>query len=289
MQVERFHDVEVFAARAETFLLAREAEHNLMLGIISTLRRFPEQYAHPVYLGVATERDEVVAVAMRTPPQNVALSLAHPESLTGDAALALAIDVHHVYGDGVPGVTGPVEFATAFAHRWHDLTDRTYRVVMSERIYQLERVMPVTGVPGTLREAEERDVPLLAEWVEAFQREALPHEEHIDGKAWARRRIASPLSHTYLWEVDGKPVTMVGCGSPTAHGIRIAPVYTPPELRGHGYGSACVAAVSQRQLDAGRRYCFLYTDLSNPTSNHIYQVVGYQPVSDSAMYAFGIG
>jgi predicted GNAT family acetyltransferase len=159
---------------------------------------------------------------------------------------------------------------------------------MSERIYKLERVIPVTGVTGTLREAEERDVPLLAAWVEAFEREALPFEPPVDGEAWARRRLASPVSHTYLWEVDGQPVSMVGCGNPTPHGIRVGPVYTPPGLRGHGYGSACVAAACQRELDAGRRYCFLYADLANPTSNHIYQAVGYEPVSDVAMYTFPV-
>jgi hypothetical protein len=105
VRVERFHDVETFAARAEAFLEAHEAEHNLLLGIISTLRRFPDRYAHPVYLGVATEGEQVVATAVRTPPQNVALSLAQPESLAGDAALALTLDLYHVYGDGIPGVT----------------------------------------------------------------------------------------------------------------------------------------------------------------------------------------
>ena len=64
-------------------------------------------------------------------------------------------------------------------------------------------------------------------------------------------------------------------------------VYTPPELRGHGYASAVVAALSQRLLDAGHQYCALYTDLANPTSNSIYQKIGYTPVSDAVEYAFG--
>ena len=63
-------------------------------------------------------------------------------------------------------------------------------------------------------------------------------------------------------------------------------MYTPPELRGRGYASACVAALSARELDEGRRFCFLYTDLSNPVSNAIYQRIGYTPVSDVVDYRF---
>ena len=40
------------------------------------------------------------------------------------------------------------------------------------------------------------------------------------------------------------------------------------------------AAASQAQLDAGRTFVFLFTDLANPTSNRIYQAIGYEPVID---------
>ena len=82
---------------------------------------------------------------------------------------------------------------------------------------------------------------------------------------------------------------MAGVGGLTPHGIRIGPVYTPPELRGHGYASNLVAGVTQRQLDAGRDYVFLFTDLANPTSNKIYQDIGYQPVNDIDEWDFTAG
>ena len=49
---------------------------------------------------------------------------------------------------------------------------------------------------------------------------------------------------------------------------------------------ATVAALSQLLLDSGRKFCFLFTDLSNPTSNHIYQAIGYRPVCDVDEYRF---
>jgi predicted GNAT family acetyltransferase len=79
---------------------------------------------------------------------------------------------------------------------------------------------------------------------------------------------------------------MCGVGGLTPNGIRIGPVYTPPGLRRRGYASACVAAASQAQLDSGRRSCFLFADNANPTSNHIYLTIGYQPVSDVTVYRF---
>ena len=75
-------------------------------------------------------------------------------------------------------------------------------------------------------------------------------------------------------------------GGPTPNGARIGPIYTPPDQRRRGYGSALTADLTQLQLDRGRRFCFLFTDLANPTSNSIYQQIGYRPVSDSAQWAF---
>jgi predicted GNAT family acetyltransferase len=62
-------------------------------------------------------------------------------------------------------------------------------------------------------------------------------------------------------------------------------VYTPPERRGRGYASACVATLSAATLDAGLR-CILYTDLGNATSNSIYRSIGYRAVAELVRYRF---
>ena len=79
---------------------------------------------------------------------------------------------------------------------------------------------------------------------------------------------------------------MAGYAGPTPNGIRIGAVYTPPDLRRQGFASAVTASLSQHLLDQGRKFCFLFTDLLNPTSNKIYQQVGYRPVSDVDRYDF---
>jgi len=99
----------------------------------------------------------------------------------------------------------------------------------------------------------------------------------------ARARIAS--NNLFVWETENKQVvTMAGTTRPTTNGIAVNSVYTPPELRGRGYASACVAALSQLMLDSGRQFCALFTDLANPTSNSIYQKMGYQAVCDVDEY-----
>jgi hypothetical protein len=82
-------------------------------------------------------------------------------------------------------------------------------------------------------------------------------------------------------------VSLVGAGGRTPNGIRIGPVYTPPEERGRGYASRLTAYVSETLLAEGHRFCFLYTDIDNPTANDIYQQIGYRPVTDALMVSFG--
>jgi uncharacterized protein len=80
--------------------------------------------------------------------------------------------------------------------------------------------------------------------------------------------------------------TMAASTRPTRNGITVNNVYTPPHQRKKGYASACVAALSQKQLDSGYKYCCLFTDLANPTSNQIYMDIGYQPVCDFGEHKF---
>ena len=72
----------------------------------------------------------------------------------------------------------------------------------------------------------------------------------------------------------------------TYHGVSLNLVYTPPELRRRGYGTACVAAFSQHLLDAGATFCALFADLSNPASNGLYLKIGYRGIGDFEQYAF---
>ena len=152
---------------------------------------------------------------------------------------------------------------------------------MRQRSYVLETVVQPAAVPGRLRVAREDDRAVMTEWMTSFDVEALGSEAgRRDMTAFVDELLGAANRTGYIWE-DGGPVSMLQATGATPHGIRIGAVYTPPELRRRGYASALTAAVSQAELDRGRRWCFLFTDLANPTSNRIYQAIGYRPIRES--------
>jgi predicted GNAT family acetyltransferase len=280
VEIRRIDSVDGFLAAAGAFLAAREAEHNLLLGICSGLQAIAAGDAAPdeptpVFF-VATSGDRLVLAAVRTPPYNLVLS----EVDDGTAVDALA---EELAGDDLPGVLGPAEHAAAFATRWGPANGRTPRLAMSERIFRLTSVRMPPLPPGCLRPATVVDRPLVVEWYEAFGQEALPGAPLANIERQVDRRMAE--GGIYLWHRDA-PVSMAVAGSRTPNGSRVGPVYTPPERRRQGYASACVAAVSQAQLDAGRSFVFLFTDLANPTANHIYREIGFEPVRDVESWLF---
>jgi predicted GNAT family acetyltransferase len=282
MELKTFADVDGFLATAGEFLEAREAEHNLILGISSYVRDQPNTFGdRPPYFAVALADQRVVAAAIRTPPHNLVLSEI-------DDPAAIDLFVADRLEDDLPGVLGPVEHARAFAERWAAATGRPWRPRISERIFRLREVIAPPPVPGRLRIATPADRDLVVTWLHAFMVEALDEDDPDANEALTDRWIEARGRTLYLWD-DVETVSLCGVGGATPHGIRIGPVYTPPTARRHGYASALVAEASQHQLDAGRRFCFLFTDLANPTSNHIYQSIGYEPIRDMDEYRFDGG
>ena len=143
-----------------------------------------------------------------------------------------------------------------------------------------------SGIPGRARLVTEADVDILAIWIEAFYRDAIPWEtptKELIRKS-AQERVSAQM--TFFWETAEVPVALAALSRPSEQGITVNLVYTPPENRRHGYATALVAAVSAEGLKRGKEFCVLYTDLMNPTSNSIYQKIGYRPVCDARNYRF---
>jgi predicted GNAT family acetyltransferase len=273
-------DSRAFLDVARPLLLEDEARNNLILGIAGTLLEDPDRYATKRFW-VVEDGGAPVAAAMRTPPYN--LLLAAPRS---DAALETLVE--SIEGD-LPGVVGARPEVDDFVRLWSRSHAIESRVLRNQGIYALERVQAPPSAPGSRRAATADDRTLLMDWIVAFGDEVL--EESDPGRLEARNAVDARLREGSdggfeLWEDEGRVVSLSGWGGPTPNGIRIGPVYTPPELRGCGYATTLVAELSQRLLDGGRQFCFLYTDLANPTSNAIYERIGYVKVAEAAMVAF---
>jgi predicted GNAT family acetyltransferase len=268
-------DPAVAAERALAFLGQQEAVNNLMIAILLEALRDAGSMAQLSLTLV--ERDEtIVAVAL----QNAIQYLLSPAA---DPAAVAALAAHAARRlPEAPSWLGPSREAALFAEAWQRLRGRQGAVRTRLRIYQADRIQPVPGVPGTLRPAREEDRTLLASWRFAFARVTGSESTPKQAARVVDRHIAA--QSLYVWQ-DDVPVSMAACGGTTPNGARINSVYTPPDRRRRGYASACVASLSARLLAEGRRFCFLYTDLANPTSNAIYQQIGYRPICDVDAYA----
>jgi predicted GNAT family acetyltransferase len=283
--IRRFPSASEFLSVAGPFLLRNEAYNNLIFGLAATLEVAPRFSGdEEPYLAVAFDGADVAGAGM-TPPRAVVLSLCD-----NDAAVeSLAQDVL-AFRRTAAGVTGPLPGPQRFAEAWQRLTGDDFVVQIAERCYKLERLIPPSDVRGTARLATEADLQVLTDWRMAFTAEAVPHEasSREDVEWYTRQRFAAAPERvgTFLWEVDGQLVSMASYGGPTPNGLRIGGVYTPPEFRRRGYASACTAASCEFILASGRSFATLFTDLTSPTSNRIYQAIGFEPVCDAVQYGF---
>ncbi|MFJ2777572.1 GNAT family N-acetyltransferase [Kitasatospora sp. NPDC087315] len=267
-----------FRAGAGGFLDARPVENTVLLTVVHRLAEhgldvFGER--PPVFGWWSREPGGPVEGAfLRTPPFSPRLGVMPDEAAAGLAAELAAAGAGFTEVDGVAGGESAVR---AFAAAWQAATGAAESVRSSERLYRLgELTEPPRPPAGRHRVAAPADRELLIAWYEAFLLEVgvqLPGvPRSVD------ERVAAGLLH--LWEDGGHPVAMAG-NSPVIVGMsRIGPVYTPPERRGHGYASGITAVASAYARARGASEVLLYTDLANPTSNSIYQKIGYRPVED---------
>lgn len=272
MEVVGFDDAREFREQADPLLLADEAANNLILGVTQTVIDHLKGFT---FVGWITLDDgRPTAAAAQTVPYNLILGIPRSEQ----AIVLLANEI----GD-IPGVVGCRPGVDAFVAA----RPESFRLKMSQGVYQLDAVTFPPPVDGDSRPARIDDAAELADMWIAFEEEAIGEVENAKGtRENVRLRIEtqSPRHGAWVHEVDDQIVSLSGHKGPTPNGIRIGPVYTPPEQRGRGYASQLVATQSQWLLDNGHRYCFLYTDLANPTSNSIYRRVGYRQIAESAHY-----
>lgn len=265
--------------RCGAVLLAHEGCNTLLYAILGRLRRDPCSDAH---LALVHSDGVPLACAAGIPGRRLAVSHLQHES----AARLLAEDMAPI-ATQFTAVLAPVEVAEEVSHAVCATARVKVETLMFQRHFATESVTATSRAAGALRDATVRDRPLLEEWIAAFAREALGGTGA--GAPAAVDRWLDPTSHDsglVLWSDGRRVVSMAGYTGPTPTGITVLSVYTPPELRGRGYASACTAALTQRLLDQGRRQVFLSTDVTNPTSNAMYRRIGYRQLGDATIYRF---
>jgi hypothetical protein len=268
-------DAEEYLGRVGVFLRRRPVEHSVLLSTAAT-RVGAEVVGGESDLWLWVEDDVgVVATAQHTPPYGAYLSTGPAEAMR-----ALARTLWQLRS-GLPGVAGLDPSPQEFAAEWSRLGGPQATPAMGQGVYLADAVSIPSGIPGRLRLATDGDAPLLRGWADQFWAEAGVRSSSDDEVG---PRIAAGL--LFVWEVDGVVVSMAAVTVAQGGVSRVELVYTPAENRGRGFASVCVASLTARELTTPGRTCMLYTDLANPTSNSIYQAVGYRRVGDAVELRF---
>ncbi|MCL2287104.1 MAG: GNAT family N-acetyltransferase [Firmicutes bacterium] len=287
MEFKQYTDIHTFYDAAYNVLMRHEAQNLIPLGnlILGREGKDKTDWRDPANWYMATVHDEsgVLLTAIMTPPWNIALYA------TDNKIDAAAIDclINGIADTPIPGVLAEKNLAQFFTAAYATSKGMHYEISMDQCIYELTEVNPAIPQIGTMRLVEEKDMTFLPFWYEAFYAAetygatTMRIPEDIEK---CRQRISQ--KSLYTLEIDGVPVTIAGLNKAMRSVIGVGPVYTPPYFRGKGYASSCVAQLSQLALDKGFAKCVLYTDLANPTSNSIYQKIGYKPICDSLQIKF---
>lgn len=256
------HDVLTYAEHVLPALEASPVTHTVPLSILHRLRTLG---------GWSDERAALCwsddgGIALMTPPFDLYVAVLPPGSGEGlTAALA---------GRTVPGVSGDEvalsELLPAFG--------RTATTIMRSRLYGLEQLTQ-PQVPGSARPASADDLDLVLGWWRAFMAEAVPREAPRDHRSQVEQAVLD--GRVWMWQPGtGSPVAMAGRNPVLAGAARVGPVWTSPEHRRQGYAAAVTAACAASALADGAEQVVLFTDLDNPTSNALYQQIGFRAISD---------
>lgn len=287
MEFNLYTDVHEFYNDTYDVLMYHEAQNIIPLGniIIGNEGKDKTGWRDPANWLMATvsEANVIQLTAIMTPPHNITLYAT--DNIISSKAISCLIDgLKHRQ---IPGVTTEKTLAEYFAKEYTSRKGLTFKITMNQRIYELKEVNPDIKQFGVVRLLDEKDMYFFPYWAEAFNAAntygktemSIPQE----AESYRYRLLTKKL---YVLEDNGVPVSMAGYTREMQTAIGVAFVYTPPYFRGKGYASSCVAQISQIALGKGFTKCVLYTDLLNPTSNSIYQKIGYVPICDSLMLEF---
>jgi GNAT superfamily N-acetyltransferase len=290
MELQFFDDPAAFLTMAGDVFAEQPVLSTVIAGVSERIRLqqqdgVPWPEGVPCWFAVVIDGDEIVGTAMRTAPFGEFPAYLMPMP---DEAVHLLARTLLERDEVVLGANGALPAVQVFCEDMAAATGKRARVGQHTRLFELGDLVEPRPAPGRLRPARLDEQALVGEWYAAFMADAdeqagrepgeSPHEAPTDDEL--ARRIRS--GRVFVWvDDDDRPVNVTVATMP-AYGVsRIGPVYTPKQERGRGYASAAVYAVSKLLRESGERPC-LFTDQANPTSNKIYEAIGYRRLVDMA-------
>lgn len=282
MKIMFFDDPFKFAAKAEPILSEGEDAFSLFNGVLQSIKAGMVQ--EPL-MATAEQHGNVIALFQMTPP--FPLNMIFTDEQQMDAAIDGMIDYILSNDLALPSIISLKPWAERFAARWSAQTNQPSKTIMDQGLYRLDKVdETLEKSPGTFRLAQESDKPLLKKWHIGFIEDTqMPEVTPEQAAEWVARAVER--EEIVLWEDNGIPVACAKQARPSQNSITVSFVYTPTEHRRKGYARTLVADFSAKLLN-NYEFCMLYTDMTNPTSNKIYQEIGYKKIADSVQLGFEV-
>ncbi|HDR4906595.1 TPA: GNAT family N-acetyltransferase [Bacillus cereus] len=271
IQLHVYEEIFHFKEDVTPFLEKNEQENNLILGVLQMVQQ-------PTFMGIAKQGEEIAVVFLQT-EEKKQIIVATSE-MVEEAIVELAKKLVEVYPN-VPGLIGNKKIVQRLAEEIAVLENKKTTVAMEQGIYELKQVKKKWNGDGVFREVNSDELTLIEQWIYQFCEDVNLPTTKEEAEQTARTLLTN--HRLFGLEVDGKLVSVAAKTRPTKNNITVNFVYTPTEARKKGYASNCVAALSQRMLDEGYKTTTLYTDLANPTSNKIYQEIGYEQIAESVL------
>ncbi|MGR5961436.1 GNAT family N-acetyltransferase [Bacillus paranthracis] len=271
IQLHVYEEIVNFKEEVTPFLEKNEQENNLILGVLQMVHQ-------PIFMGIAKQGEEIAVVFLQT-EEKKQIIVATSE-ITEEDIVELAKKLAEVYPN-VPGLIGNKKIVQRLAEEIAVLANKKTTVAMEQGIYELKQVKKKWNGDEVFREVNSDELTLIEQWIYQFCGDVNLPTTKEEAKQTAHTLITN--HRLFGLEVDGKLVSVARKTRPTKNNITVNFVYTPKEERKKGYASNCVAALSQRMLDEGYKTTTLYTDLANPTSNKIYQEIGYEQIAESVL------
>jgi GNAT superfamily N-acetyltransferase len=285
MKVLFYEDIHKFYHFAAPFLLKHEVINSLPLSILNSLKENIYKYGKEQPLMLSLVEDGIIKlISLMTPPHDLIIS--YTTDLNNIETLVEELSKRFVY---LPGILSFKKAADKFAELWCERNSLESKLLRRERIYKLVEVSKETLGDRHFSVATKSYESTVLEWAREMMTEALSEvteEDIVRNITNLKFEFEHDTSRIYLLFDDTEPVSMARKAGKAPHGNAVNLVYTPPKLRRRGYATECVSKLSKLLLEEGNDYCFLFTDLSNPTSNSIYQKIGYHPIIDENHYKF---
>ncbi|UJR11168.1 hypothetical protein I4U23_015349 [Adineta vaga] len=274
-EIRKYDRTSTFLNDCKIYLMQNECENNVILGICNRFLNKSIDLEKSILIATIDKNGTIISCAVTT-DNKPALATFITES---DAAIKPMVDYFHCHQINLKGVTGKTAIVNGFLKMYSKPIVQS-TVLLLNIIKDLKNIELVQN--SELKLATIQDLPILTVWLKNFQIAAglLPLKPDEEIRATTENKIQKKLLYKLVVNEDQQIVSMVAIARETDNFAILSWVYTPSNLRNKGFASTAVYKLTELVINTQQKHCALFTDKLNPTSNKIYQNIGYEPVAE---------